>query len=218
MEFSSGKNAQVKTFWMPGFDAGGKFRGKYRIPSARLRNYDYGQNGAYFVTICTRNREHLFGNITEGNMRYSAIGKIACQCWDEIPRHFPFVTLGAWVVMPNHVHGIIIFDKPDAVFPDAGGVVETQNFASLHASLPGPQSQNLASVVRGYKIGVTKYARANTTIVDVWQPRFYDRIIRDEDEFRRISQYIMRNPQNWERDIPFPSQSCAPGWLLFGEK
>lgn len=89
-----------------------KFRNKYRISSARLRNWDYGSNAIYFVTICTQNREHYFGEIADGQMNLSETGKMANRFWFEIPNHFPFVQLGEFVVMPNHVHGIIIIDKP----------------------------------------------------------------------------------------------------------
>jgi putative transposase len=90
-----------------------KFRNKYRIPSTRLQNWDYGWNASYFVTICTHKRKCYFGEVVNGNMILSEIGKMAEKCWMEIPNHFPFVKLDAHVVMPNHVHGIIIIDKPD---------------------------------------------------------------------------------------------------------
>ncbi len=90
-----------------------KFRDKYRIPSSRLQNWDYGWNAPYFVTICTAKREYYFGEIKNRKIHLSGIGKIAQQFWQEIPKHFPFVILDAFVVMPNHVHGIIIIDKPD---------------------------------------------------------------------------------------------------------
>jgi REP element-mobilizing transposase RayT len=90
-----------------------KFKGKYRIPSARLQTWDYGNNGAYFLTLCTHNRETYFGNIEDGNMLLSEMGQIAQKHWNEIPEHFPFVILDEFIVMPNHVHGIIIIDKPD---------------------------------------------------------------------------------------------------------
>src|SRR6056297_360165 len=90
-----------------------KFKGKYRIESARLQNWDYGWNALYFVTICTKNRECFFGEIQDGKMEFSKIGEKAGKFWLEIPEHFPFVKLDVHVVMPNHVHGIIIIDKPD---------------------------------------------------------------------------------------------------------
>ena len=88
-----------------------KFKNKYRISSVRLQTWDYSNNGAYFITICTQNREHFFGTIQNGIMQLSEIGKLAEQFWYEIPNNFPMVELGNFVVMPNHVHGILIIDN-----------------------------------------------------------------------------------------------------------
>jgi len=204
-----------------------KFRDKYRIPSARLQTWDYGWNAAYFVTICTANREFYFGEIRNGVMQFSEIGSKANKYWIEIPKHFPFVKLDVHVVMPNHVHGIIIIDKPDDGRNNeknnqrimdqnnernGGRNVKTQNFASLRQQQKqpppptpqpknkfGPQSQNLASIIRGFKTGVTKYARINN-IEFAWQPRFHDHIIRNDAEYQRIKYYIIKNPKNWHDD------------------
>ncbi len=91
----------------------GKYKNKYRIASARAQWWDYGWNGAYFITICTQNREHFFGEINDGKMVLSSVGVIADILWHEIPNHSKFVELGDFVVMPNHIHGILILDKPD---------------------------------------------------------------------------------------------------------
>ena len=88
------------------------FKNKYRIGSIRASWWDYGWNGAYFITICTHNRIHYFGEVENGKMNLSSLGEAAEKCWYEIPLHFPFVRLGSFVVMPDHVHGIIIIDKP----------------------------------------------------------------------------------------------------------
>lgn len=199
-----------------------KFQDKYRIPSARAQWWDYGNNAAYFITICTQNRIHYFGNIIQQKMELSELGKYAESCWYEIQNHFPFVRLGAFVVMPNHVHGIIIIDKPiDPVETQdfasqskniistietqnlatkmASQNLETQNLASLQSNAFGPQSRNLASIIRGYKIGVTKFSK--TIQPDFkWQSRFHDRIIRNESEYQNINDYIESNPLNWEKD------------------
>lgn len=99
-----------------------KYHNKYRIPSSRLQNWDYGSNASYFVTICTLNRTHIFGTIENGEMLLNDIGKKAETCFIDIPVHFPFVEMGAFVVMPNHVHAIIIINKP----------VETQDLHGNH--------------------------------------------------------------------------------------
>ncbi|MDT0685077.1 transposase [Autumnicola psychrophila] len=89
-----------------------KFRNKYRIPSARLQTWDYSWNAAYFVTICTHNRQNFFGKISDAKMQLSEIGTISHQFWNEIPNHFPFIQLGEFIAMPNHIHGIIIINNP----------------------------------------------------------------------------------------------------------
>jgi REP element-mobilizing transposase RayT len=195
-----------------------KFQNKYRIESARLQNWDYGWNAPYFVTICTAHRVCYFGHIQNGKMQFSETGKMAHNCWLEIPEHFPFVTLDVHVIMPNHVHGIIIINKPNdrrnAAGNGPGNVqtqyfasesLETQNFTSLPPSSPspknkfGPQSQNLASIIRGYKTGVTIFAR-NNNIKFAWQPRFHDHVIRNHASYLRIRNYIINNPKKWDND------------------
>ena len=89
-----------------------KYQNKYRIKTTRAPWWDYGSNAAYFVTICTKNKVHYFGEVVHGRMQLSDMGKIADDCWLAIPDHFPFVKLGNHVIMPNHTHGIIIIDKP----------------------------------------------------------------------------------------------------------
>lgn len=189
-----------------------RYQNKYRIATARHPAWDYGWNAAYFVTICTKNRVCWFGDIVETQdvaspkqMQLSEMGKIADKCWLEIPEHFPFVKLGNHIVMPNHVHGIVIIDKPDGGLDDNERTVETQNFASLplESNKPknqfGPQSKNLASIIRGFKIGVTKNARfINPDFT--WQSRYHDHIIRNEKSFYTISEYIVDNPLKWKED------------------
>ena len=141
-------------------------------------------------------------------MHLSEIGKIANDCWLAIPQHFPFVRLGEFVVMPNHVHGIVIIDK-DVETQEAPPVetqappVETQDLASLPEDSQknkfGPQSRNLASIIRGFKIGVTKSARSILPAF-AWQPRYHDHIIRDTKSYDRISNYIINNPASWKED------------------
>ena len=106
-----------------------KYQNKYRIPSARLQSWDYSSNAAYFITICTTKREQYFGQITNGTMDLVEQGKKANQFWLEIPDHFSFVFLDEYVIMPNHMHGIIIIDKPDNIENLTG--VETGHALSL---------------------------------------------------------------------------------------
>ena len=172
-----------------------KFKNKYRIQSTRLPYWDYGWNASYFVTICTKNRLHYFGEIKNANIILSEIGNIAKEYWISIPEHFPFVILDEFVIMPNHLHGIIIIKKSQKT-----KFVETQNFTSLQERNQfGPQSKNLASIIRGYKSGVKKYTTINK-IIFAWQPRYFDHIIRNQTEFQRIRNYIRYNPLKWQQD------------------
>ena len=104
-----------------------KFQNKYRIPSARLKHWNYGSNGIYFITICTGRHECYFGNVQNGEMALNTIGRLAYDYWLDIPQYFSFVELGSFVVMPNHVHGVLHLNKPD-VFND----VETRFIASAN--------------------------------------------------------------------------------------
>jgi putative transposase len=165
----------------------GKFLNKYRNDTTRAPWWNYGSNGMYFVTICTRGRGHYFGEIENDQMLLTPVGQSANDSWYAIPDHFPFVKLGRFVAMPNHVHGIIIIDKKQkAEMPKPGNRF-------------GPQSQNLASIIRGFKIGVTKSAKS-LQIEFGWQSRYYDHIIRDEESLTRISLYIDNNIHNWNSD------------------
>ncbi len=116
-----------------------KYKNKYRVPSARWQQHDYGSNASYFVTICTKLRIYYFGDVETQNitslqknkMCFSHIGAIANEFWLKIPEHFPFVVLGAYQVMPNHVHGIITINKTVETQNIASHISETQNITSL---------------------------------------------------------------------------------------
>jgi len=185
-----------------------KYRGKYRIESARAQWWDYGWSGAYFITICTANRKHYFGEIIDGSVHLSQVGVIADILWHEIPNHASFVKLGDFVVMPDHIHGILILDKP------VDNMTETMRASSPHASsLPvskkttkneqmakiSPKSNSVSTIIRSYKSAVTKHAN-RLGLENGWQSRFHDRIIRNAEEYQRISDYIINNPANWDVD------------------
>lgn len=191
------------------------YKNKYRIPTARATWHDY-KGGSYFVTICTKNREFFFGDINNGEMNYSSLGQSAIDCLQQIPTHFPHVEIPIFVVMPNHIHAIVIINalapsvetqnlasQNHAINPS-----ETQNFASLQQVKQkfGPQSKNLASVVRGFKIGVTKFANEND-LSFAWQPRFHDHIIRNHHEMSLIADYIQNNVIRWRDDCFYGSKS-----------
>ncbi len=165
------------------------YQEKYRIKSIRLPNWDYSNPGYYAVTICTKDKIEYFGKIKNGKMYLNQLGKIVEKCWLEIPNHFPFIFLDCYIIMPNHIHGIIEIKCRDAKF-----CVSTGNENKF-----GPQSKNLASIIRGFKTGVKKYATINK-INFVWQKSFYEHIIRGENDLNRVREYIRLNPLNWKGD------------------
>lgn len=154
--------------------------------SIRLKDYDYSQPGAYFVTICTNNKECLFGDVINGAIQLNEMGIIAQQCWNSIPEHFPKTFLDEFIVMPNHIHGIIVIN-----------IVGAKNLLPLqhHGT-----SMTIGSMIRGFKIGVTKWARENAATHMPWQRNYYEHIIRSELELNKIREYIANNPLNWETD------------------
>jgi len=159
--------------------------------SIRLHNFDYSSNNLYFVTICTKNRQNIFVGADyypPANIKLNNIGKIAKQYWEEIPHHYPFVSLNQFVIMPNHIHGIITIKRK----------MRADNNPPLHTV-----TGTIGAIVRGYKIGVTKWCRENTNIYDVWQRNYYEHIIRNEDDLNRIRKYIHNNPSNWTKDKLF---------------
>lgn len=178
-----------------------KFKDKYRVESTRLSNRDYASNGLYFVTICTNNRQYFFGDIIDGQVEYSPIGQIAEKYWAEIPQHSKYTYVDSYVIMPNHVHGIVVLDKPDNV--------ETQEFASLNCDKSnkfGPLKRNsLQSIIHSYKSAVTRWCRKNGHEHFGWQERFYEHIIRADDSVDRIRDYITCNPAKWESDKNNPA-------------
>ena len=181
-----------------------KFQNKYRIPSARLQTWDYGNNGSYFITICTKKRENYFGEIFNNEMQLNEIGKLAEQYWIEIPIHFPFMELGNFVVMPNHVHGILIIDKPlvnnwDVVVGTRHCLVSTNNKTIGQMRFQNQGKGTISSIVGAYKSVVSKNAHFDNPVF-AWQSRFHDHIIRDATSFETIQNYITSNPMNWEKD------------------
>jgi len=212
--------------------------------SIRLKVYDYSQAGLYFITICVHDRKCLFGEIVVGvddvrddNVRVEKFqsrqemilndaGKIADECWLEIPKHFPNAVLHKHIVMPNHVHGIIELIQTGSPTIESGSSVGVENFQPLQSpneSISYESQKNefqkiiprsIGSVVKGFKIGVTKWFRNNTVgannvgvqnieHLQIWQRNYYEHIIRDEKSYQRISEYIVNNPADWQNDKLF---------------
>ena len=165
-----------------------KFNERFRISSCRLKGWDYTKPGKYFVTICTHNRLCLFGRIENDDVFLNECGNVTKGCLTAISDHYPDVTLDQFIIMPNHIHFIVNIT--------AHHNVRENN----HSPLPSGTSRTIGSIVRGFKIGVTKWCHKNTGIHRVWQRNYYEHIIRNETELNDIRQYIMDNPANWESD------------------
>jgi REP element-mobilizing transposase RayT len=160
--------------------------------SIRLKGYDYAQAGAYFLTVCTKDRACLFGDIVDGLMVLNVAGRVVDECWKAIPSHFSYVELDAFVVMPNHIHGVLRIDA-----------VGAKNVSPLPSRRLGT-SNTIGSVIRGFKIWVTKWMRANADIHDVWQRNYYEHVIRDKSSLNRIREYIANYPASWADDAENP--------------
>lgn len=171
------------------------YKGKYRSDTTRLKNYDYGSHGLFSVTINTKNQVCFFGQIVQPNnadgslgeaqLDPTEIGRIAHQYWLDIPNHFPFVELDEFIIMPNHIHGILFFNKPD--------------YNDWKPNEFGPQSKNLGSVIRGYKAGVKAYATTNNVEFQ-WHSKYYDSVVRSYRRLQNIRAYIHNNPKKWLED------------------
>ncbi len=157
--------------------------------SIRLKEYDYSVPGEYFITICTKDRVHLFGNIDNDRMHESQLGKIVRDCWVEIPKHFPNVELDEFVVMPNHVHGII------GINPVGVQYIEPLPNRYQHI-IPG----SVGSIIRSFKSAVTRWCTKNGFKDFRWQRNYFEHIIRDDKSLDRIREYIASNPEQWHHD------------------
>ena len=176
-----------------------KYKNKYRISSIRLQRWNYSNKAAYFVTICTFNKEKFFCkildtqcSISKVEVQFTEIGKIVQSEWTKTPSIRPDMnlTLGDYVVMPNHFHGIIIIGKNNYN-------QKIQNEEYNHQF--GPQRKNLSSIIRGFKSAVTKQARLINPNFS-WQSGFHEHIIRNENSYNMIVNYIINNPLKWNED------------------
>ena len=194
------------------------FNNKYRVPTARLQNWNYANEAMYFITICTKNKENYFGKIVLetdcvetqsvetqciASLQPTEIGQIAHSEWYKTIELRPDMNLelGEFVVMPNHIHGIIIIGENEynTQRRDAMHRVSTNANDIAYKNQFAPQYKNLSSIIRGYKSSVTTYARKNNIEFN-WQTRFHDHIVRSMDDYHRISNYIVNNPVKWMED------------------
>ncbi len=162
-----------------------------------MKHYDYSQAGAYFVTICTQGRECLLGQIIDASLSLSQYGVIVEQVWAQIPDHFPYVTLDAAVIMPNHFHGIIVIAE------DLLSAQQNSDNLSLKQNYKKP---TLGEIVAYFKYRSTKLINSmrDMTGVKFWQRNYYEHIIRSETSLARLRAYIELNPQTWQGDQLHP--------------
>jgi putative transposase len=171
--------------------------------SIRLKNYDYSQAGAYFVTICIYSKECLLGDIVDRGIRLNNYGDIAMKCWDDLPGHYSHIGLDAFIVMPNHVHGVIIIDNGvRAGFKPALLDNHVVNNRSGFKPAPTTKYYGLPEIVRAFKTFSSRQINRvrNTPGVPVWQRNYYEHIIRSETELDKIREYSICNPLNWRDD------------------
>ncbi|MEN9973895.1 MAG: hypothetical protein RIS20_2242 [Bacteroidota bacterium] len=163
---------------------------KFKKSQFRIPNMDYRQEGAYFITICTKKRFHFFGEIKNRHLTMSPIGEIAKACWLEIEAHFPNVHLREFIVMPDHMHGVIVIDK---------SVIRNENDLLLKENrFQNIGSQSISSIVGSYKSAVSRKSRLINPAFG-WQSRFHDRVVRSSTELARIENYISKNVENYNK-------------------
>jgi putative transposase len=197
------------------------YKNKYRIESARCQNWDYTSNGYYFVTICTQNREYFFGDVIAGQMQLSPIGKIVAEEWQKTAQIRSYIELDEWVIMPNHLHGIIIIKNQSPPPLVETPLVETfhRNVSLSHreeeetfhreeeetfhrnvSTKSRLKPKSLGSILGQIKTVCTKRIWKTGFDAFEWQERFYDHIIRDDQSLHNIREYIINNPLKWELD------------------
>ena len=168
----------------------------------RLRAYDYSQPGAYFVTLCTHNRQCMFGNISDNEMLLNSQGRIVEEEWLRTAHIRRQVTLDTFVVMPNHIHGIVVINE--STF--SANVGATRRVAPTHGG-HGPAPGTLGAIVGQFKSTATKRINASRGSPKslVWQRNYYEHVVRNEESLNRIREYIVNNPQHWDADENNPA-------------
>lgn len=178
-------------------------RDKHRRRSIRLKDYDYSQESAYFVTICTHNRACILGDAVNGEMRLNEYANIVNEYWREIPSHFSNVVIDDFIIMPNHIHGIIVLTdiRRGGVAPPNAKGTETVPLRKC----------TLGQVVAYFKYQTTKSIDRirNTPGAPLWQRNYYEHIIRNQNDLDEIREYITNNPLKWELDRENPSNVGA---------
>ena len=182
------------------------FKTKFRIDPTRLPGWDYGQAGYYYFTICTKDREHFFGEIAQGEIQLSSLGEIVAQEWAKTETIRANVKLDEWIIMPNHMHMILVITHKIVVETPRRGVstergVSTDQCAQTKAASEKWAANSLGSIIGQFKGKCTKRIRNEACQNFAWQSRYYDHIIRSDEELHKIRNFIASNPLNWHKDI-----------------
>jgi len=181
--------------------------------SIRLRGWDYARPGTYFVTLCVEGKEHVFGEVMECEMRLNEWGRIAAACWEELPRHYPDIRLDGFVVMPNHVHGIIeIIDVGAGLKPALPTRATEFAGAGLKPAPTGAgRTHGLSEIVRAFKTfsarRINRLRGTGGTLL--WQRNYYEHIVRNPRELTMIRDYVATNPVRWDTDPENPAATMA---------
>ena len=182
----------------------GKINRKYGRRSIRLPDFDYSDSGAYFVTLIAHQRQHLFGNIVARVMNPNIIGEIISETWQEIPDHFHYVNCEIFVIMPNHLHGIIIVETVGATHasPLPCNHETSPSTVDMKTRVNGPKPGSLGAIIGSFKAAATRRIHQINEYqhLKIWQRNYYEHVIRDEDSLERISNYIECNALNWPDD------------------
>jgi putative transposase len=169
--------------------------------SIRLKEYDYVQAGAYFVTICSSNKQSIFGRVEEDAVRLNALGRVVDECWRQIPDHFANAEVDEYLIMPNHLHGIIVLECRDTIHR-----VRESSSESKTESFGNPIAGTIPTIIRTFKAAVTRESRRLGLITGekLWQGGYFERIIRNKDSMMKAREYIVNNPLRWSLDKENP--------------
>ncbi|HLO14385.1 MAG TPA: hypothetical protein VK206_06130 [Anaerolineales bacterium] len=180
---------------------------KHHRHSIRLPNYDYSQPGSYYVTIVAWHRESLFGEVVAGEMKLNRFGLVSKGQWERLPKRFPNIELGAFVIMPNHMHGIIVITYGRGTagnFSDFGDQLSRR--APTHEQFQKPVKGSVPTIIRSYKSAVSYRINLirGSRDVPVWQRNYYEHVIRNEKDLQNKTDYIEANPMLWNQDEENP--------------
>ncbi len=175
--------------------------------SVRLKRYDYSRPGAYFITICTRKRKSNLGSVVNGEIALSEYGEIVANSWEWLPKQYPYVLLDEWVVMPNHIHGIIMIASgavhPSVSDADGSHLGPRRNPTVPIKGEPSTRRKPIGELIGAFKTVSTKSLNEilRTPGARFWHRNYYEHVIRDDEDLHSIRKYILHNPRKWEYDV-----------------